>query len=489
MSAPAGEAPAVRPHKTLFPGIAAVLLAALAGLLTLALGMQGTMSAGAVAAVPIAALITGATMWDTRAGLCVAAFAIGPFGIVQTELAGVTINLPEILILSLVAKETLVFVVRRERPVRFVPWVLFALFLATALLAVATGLRRGNPPARVLQDFRQFTEYILLYVLVVHRVTSPGQVRAVLTCYVAGGSLLALHGILQRFLPVGVPGVQVLHDLIVYGSTRSGSFYGATPLGALMVLSVAAALAVMASTPRLALKAGMGAAAAVCTVALVFTNTRASWIALALALVTLFVMVRKRRAVVAVALAGAVLFTVTLGPQVMERLSTLQVSRSERSLLQRVRYYETAWHIFRAQPVLGLGWGSYYDASEILANRRYVPSIEARGAFDYNEVTVHSAYLQMLVKAGLPGAMALVLILLDWLRKLPRARHAAADLRDLAAGLGAGLVGYLFHCAFENFFQWPVMAQTFWLLFGLSTLTLVWARECDEAADTQGEAQ
>ena len=38
----------------------------------------------------------------------------------------------------------------------------------------------------------------------------------------------------------------------------------------------------------------------------------------------------------------------------------------------------------------------------------------------------------------------------------------------LYAGVTAGVLGYLFHCTFENFFQWPVMAQSFWLLFGLS---------------------
>jgi len=34
----------------------------------------------------------------------------------------------------------------------------------------------------------------------------------------------------------------------------------------------------------------------------------------------------------------------------------------------------------------------------------------------------------------------------------------------------AGVLGYLCHCTFENFFQWPVMSQSMWLLLGLSTV-------------------
>jgi len=40
----------------------------------------------------------------------------------------------------------------------------------------------------------------------------------------------------------------------------------------------------------------------------------------------------------------------------------------------------------------------------------------------------------------------------------------------LYVGVTAGVLGYLFHCSFENFFQWPVMAQSFWLLLALSTV-------------------
>ena len=38
--------------------------------------------------------------WNTHWALCFAAFAIGPFGVVQLELVGVTVNLPEVLILA-----------------------------------------------------------------------------------------------------------------------------------------------------------------------------------------------------------------------------------------------------------------------------------------------------------------------------------------------------------------------------------------------------
>jgi len=54
---------------------------------------------------------------------------------------------------------------------------------------------------------------------------------------------------------------------------------------------------------------------------------------------------------------GVLVFSIALGPLVLERMAKLEVSRSERSLLERVKYYTVAWYIFRDYPLRGLGWG------------------------------------------------------------------------------------------------------------------------------------
>jgi len=416
-----------------------------------------------------------AALWHTPTGLTAAAFAIAPLGIVQAEIAGVTINLPEALIIALFLKELLRFLVQGERASAALPLAPLAVYIATAVLSIGTGLWNGNGAVRVIQDFRQFTEYIAFYLLVLHRVATRRQMAAVLAAFAGGILLIAIHGILQRYTAMGIPIEQVVSDLVYHQGIRSGSFYGATPLGALMVLGLGPALGLLLFTRRRLLQGLLLAMAGTMVTAAVFTNTRASWLGIALLLTLLFAGIRKRPIVIATAVAAALIFTAALGPMVAQRMAKLEISRSERSLVERIQYYTTAWHIFRANPVFGLGWGCHYDIKEILVNGRY---IEDKQPFRPNapkpeQATVHSAYLQMLVKGGLLTLAGFFVFLLDWVRRVVAAwRVRSRNERDynLFLGVVAALVGYLFHSGFENFFRWPVMSQAFWMLMALSTL-------------------
>ncbi len=187
--------------------------------------------------IPVLATIALLILRNTFVGLCCCAFSITPLGIVQYEVATVTLGLTEVLILALFAKE---FVRRitglRARP-QFVPTLGLTLYLSAAALGVITGLLYGNGTTRVLQDFRQFTEYILLFLLILYAVRTRRDIKRLGALFVLGSTLIGLHGIVQRFTGEGIPGQQILSDLIYHKGIRSGSFYGATPLGALMVLS------------------------------------------------------------------------------------------------------------------------------------------------------------------------------------------------------------------------------------------------------------
>jgi len=118
----------------------------------------------------------------------------------------------------------------------------------------------------------------------------------------------------------------------------------------------------------------------------------------------------------------------------------------------------------------GLGWGCYYNIKTIVRNQRYVPRERPTPKA---VATVHSAYLQILVKCGLLmlGSLGLYLFTwFSWVVREWRARPRDELDHNLFVGTAAALLGYLFHSTFENFFQWPVMSQGFWLLLALSTL-------------------
>src|SRR5690606_17071616 len=138
-------------------------------------------------------------------------------------------------------------------------------------LILLYAIARGNPPIAALQDCRQFTEYLLLYVLVLITVRDARLVRRLAHAFVLGILLLAIHGILQRFTGIGIPGNQLLSDRVLHDAVRSGSFYGSTPLGALMVLGLGPALGLFLGTSSAAGRAYLAFAATAMVTAAVFT--------------------------------------------------------------------------------------------------------------------------------------------------------------------------------------------------------------------------
>ena len=455
------------------------LVSSLVGMVAIGVILASGLPAPAMLLAPAAALVVAGSLiilQSTERGLYFIAFAICPLGIAQIELAGVTVGLAEVLILLFFAKEACLFLFRLERPAKELPIKALVVYAAAVVVALHTGVKRGNGPVAALQDCRQFVEFIALYLLVVHRVSDWRQIKRILACYVLGGVLLATHGIVQRFTNIGIPLDQVLSDAVYHGGTRSGSFYGATPLGGLLVLTIGAEVALLLSVRSRLNRLVVCVCTALCVTTIVFTNTRASWIALAIGLSFVFFWIRKSVPIVAVVVLCGLLFSASLGPLVVKRMSKLEFSRAERSLLERVDYYTAAWYIFREYPLRGLGWGCRYTVSDILVNRRYVPKGEHKQIvpkFSSKESTVHSAYLQLLVKTGLLGLAAFLLFLSQWVLLVWRERRAAQlDSREhrLFAAVAGAVVGYLCHSGLENFFQWPVMAQSFWLFLGLSTV-------------------
>lgn len=415
---------------------------------------------------------------DTHLGLCFAAFAIAPLGIIQREILSVTINLPELLILTLVAKEALLFVARGEKLSDALPKRTLSLYLIGAGIALYTGFSRGNQPSLVLQDFRQFIEYIALFLLVIHRVKTRRAMLQVLGCFLAGMTIVGIHGILQRFTGIGIPMYQLMSDQIFHEGVRSGSFYGATPLGAMMVLSVGVGAALGLATNRLSVKGVVAVCIAISLISAVFTNTRASWIAIGFAMIIIFFSIRKTPLLWGVAIAGGLVFAAFLGPHIVQRMAKIEISVNERSLLERVRYYTAAWHIFRAQPFTGLGWGCEFHVKSIVTNGHYVPLPPLGRVMNkpiWKESTVHSAYLQLLVRTGLLGLIPFLIFLGNWVVQVIKERYIPQKVpldHNLFVGVSAGLLGYLLHSGAENFFQWPVMSQSFWLLLGLSFVML-----------------
>jgi len=423
-----------------------------------------------LAALPALAALFVVLVWNTRWGLCFAAFSLAPLGAVSHEILDVTLYLPEVLILALAGKEAVLMALRRERIAAPMPLRSLAVYMAAAVLAVGTGIAYGNGTIATLQDFRQFTEYLLLFWLVMQRAADRDLMIEVLLCFVAGAAICAVHAIVQHAVAVGLVDMRYA-PYVHYRGLRSGSFHHANTLGGLLVLAVGAAAGLYLAVTRRSTKVFLAICIGLCLVAEVYTKSRGGWISMAAALVFIGVCVRPSRRTLAMAAAVGVAFAVLMGPAITQRMSTFSDPDDDRSFMGRTQYYTAATHIIGAHPLLGLGWGAYYEVPAIVNAEQYVESPRPAGAPD---ATVHSLYLQIPVKTGLLGLAGFLLLMLAWTERVWRAwRTAPRNERyyPLFVGSTAGLVGFFLQNGIENIFHQPVMAQAFWMLFGLSFAT------------------
>ncbi|MCX5757815.1 MAG: hypothetical protein NTU83_04785, partial [Candidatus Hydrogenedentes bacterium] len=146
-------------------------------------------------------------------------------------------------------------------------------------------------------------------------------------------------------------------------------------------------------------------------------------------------------------------------------------------------------------PIFGLGWGCEFNVQTIVKNHQYVPPPPSKRVMTkplWIESTVHSAYLQVLVRIGAVGLAALLWFFFRWFLDMLRARRLKyfdEPGYNLVTCVTAALLGYFLHSAVENFFQWPVMSQSLWLLLGLSTLMAVQAQQIVASASPLPTAQ
>jgi O-antigen ligase/tetratricopeptide (TPR) repeat protein len=441
-------------------------LAAICAVVVVPLAMlRGFSPLGAV----VASLLAGCSVVMLSNGawaVCFAAFSITPLGGLSHEVLDVTLYFPEVFILALAAREGLIFLYRRERfadgfPLRSIGFYLFAAFVA-----VGVGFARHNGAVKVMQDFRQYVEFIVLFWVVLQRVTSVRQARNVALCYVLGATLNAVHAIGQQFSARWA--VNAIAAAAGEVGARTGSFYHVNSFGVLMVLAAGTAWGLAAYSDRRSFKALMAACLTLCVVASVCTKSRGAWICMAATFAVIVLSLRPSKKTIVFCLVGGLMFAGALGPSVARRMSSLGDPAADKSLMGRFQYYTAVTYITGAHPLLGLGWGCYYDVEKILRAKEFV---ETPRPTKVGDATVHSLFLQFLVKTGVLGLLGFLSVVTVWFELLFRARGGGGfDSRGfrLFVGISAGLGGCLLQSAWENFFHQSVVAESFWLMLGLS---------------------
>jgi putative inorganic carbon (HCO3(-)) transporter len=286
-------------------------------------------------------------------------------------------------------------------------------------------------------------------------------------------STLDGHAAARRMLDVlvAIGGWVVLIGLFLFwGGNNPGmrwyaTFYWPNPFAAflLLVLPLEVVRLVSARTPRDAV------AHAILTVllaaAMVLTYSRGAWLSLLLIVPIALLLLRPPswtaaagRVLIVTLLVSGVVMTITnvptslSGGQAVAARAVSITDTDDLSIQGRINFWRAAIDIFRDHPLSGTGPGTFGAV-----HPRYQRDVRfyARDA--------HNLYVQTLAEMGVPGALALGLLVVTtaavWTRALRQT--AIGESYALVLGAGLGVLGFFIHSAMDMdwaFYANPAMA-------------------------------
>jgi O-antigen ligase len=165
-------------------------------------------------------------------------------------------------------------------------------------------------------------------------------------------------------------------------------------------------------------------------------------------------------------LAGVLLAAATWS-EVVDLRREGTASDAEHSVGQRESFTYVSWQMFKDHPLLGVGFGRFYDRKlPYLSDRSQDFELESLRPLHH-----HNTLLCILTETGLVGLAAFVALLAAWARSgwsLVRSDDQPAWARSHGVLMLAVLVAYLSSAVFHDLTLLPTQQ---WLLFTLAGLT------------------
>jgi O-antigen ligase len=284
---------------------------------------------------------------------------------------------------------------------------------------------------------------MIVFFMVVNYVNTPEQAKRLLFCLFLTCFVVSIYGLMQ--IPSGI--------------RVSAPFEGASgepnTLGGYLVFMGALALALIDNLKDLRVRLGLSLLLVVLLISLLYTQSRASYIAVIPAYLTLSLFSRRRFYLVA-----GLIVVLALSPLIMPRVARerivetftqpvqegqIQVGklRLDTSASARIISYEEALSDWQKKPILGHGVTGY--------------------------TFMDAQYPRILVETGIVGMLAFCWLMYAlFVVGLNTWREQKDDLlQGLSMGLIAGLVGLLVHAIGANTFIIVRIMEPFWFVTGI----------------------
>ena len=311
---------------------------------------------------------------------------------------------------------------------------------------------------------------MILFAMVVTRITTEQQIRWLAYAFIAGAVLSVLIGVVSNGLSSSASAIDT-------ATRQEGRLQGGSGdpniLAAGIVPAIALAAALASGVRTLSMRVGLGLAIAILGLGLAATESRGGLIAMVIALFAAVAVAKGRRGAIvvlaALSLGGAAIWFVNT-PSGLERITSFDGGGNGRSDLWNV-----GWDMANDHPINGVGLSNYQDrAADYVRRPREIQFVELIAEKPH---VAHNTYLQLWAETGLVGLFLFLGVSAAAMRAALRAGREFDVLGDvpmatLARAVFVGIVAILAASVFLT----NGHDSRLWLLFGLSAALLALAR-------------
>lgn len=296
--------------------------------------------------------------------------------------------------------------------------------------------------------FGKWVQYLGICVIIQDGIYDRKIVKRGIVVFLCGAFLVVLSGISQYFFNIEFLRNRMITDLGrgLHAASSCFAHYNAFGGYLVVVIALIASLLLANNYSRLKINA-LSALGILSTMAIIFSYSRGSWLAIAVAIIFIAVLSgQSLKRLIPVFLTIVVLF---LFPIFYERLFFTFKSGGDND---RFRYWLASWQMINEHPFSGMGVGTY------MANfSKFLPGSKISYA--------HNCYLQIWAETGIFSLISFMVFIVSLVYLGIKKFFASRDF--LLLGLLSGIVGFLVHSFFEVNFYSLRLAILFWVWAGL----------------------
>ena len=329
---------------------------------------------------------------------------------------------------------------------KFWPNIFLVLFLFFSALSLSNSGAYLKISLNAL--FGKWLQYLGICLIVQDGIYNHKIIKRGIVIFLFGAALAVFSGLSQYFFNLEFLQNKGIANLSggLRAATSCFNHYNTFGGYLVVVLSLVSALLLANSYSRLKIN-GLLVLTGLSTMAIIFTFSRGSWLAMFVSFVFMAILSRENiKRLVPVFIVIVVLF---LFPVFYERLFLVFKSGGDSD---RFRYWWAAWKMINEHPFFGMGAGTFMaNFSKFIPNR--------------NISYAHNCYLQIWAETGIFALLSFVGFMASFVYLGIKRFIVSKDF--LLLGLLSGVVGFLTHSFFDTDLYSLRLAVLFWVWVGL----------------------